>query len=133
MFIGTLFGVELYTPLTAQNISDLVDAKRRKSKLLSETRGISIYRASQITQDELIEFCNGLSTENSEKLLALISQEQSIVRNEYEDNINKINSTIESTEIELIENTAKESIEYTFIWWVIGVISIFVFIGILVF
>lgn len=133
MHLGTLFDIELYSPITAENVSNLVKAKRIKSKYLSENKGISIYRASQITQDELIEFCKSLSFENSERLLALVDREQTIVKSEYEDNINRINARIDKTEVELIENTIKENIEYSYIWWVIGLILIFVFIGFLVF
>ncbi|MBR7685916.1 hypothetical protein [Acinetobacter nosocomialis] len=133
MHLGTLFDIELYSPITAENVSNLVKAKRIKSKYLSENNGISIYRASQITQDELIEFCKSLSLENSERLLALVEREQTIVKSEYEDNINKINARIDKTEVELMENTIKENIEYSYIWWVVGLILIFVFIGFLVF
>ena len=55
-------------------------AKRLKSKLLSENKGISIYRASQITQEELLSFCETLSSENAKKLLDLVEREQSIVK-----------------------------------------------------
>ncbi|WOQ34264.1 hypothetical protein [Acinetobacter baumannii] len=133
MYLGTLFDIELYSPITADNISNLVKAKRTKSKYLSETQGISIYRASQITHDELIEFTKNLSVENSERLLDLVDREQSIVRNEFADKINKTNATIEKTEIDLVENSIKENIEYSYIWWVVGLILIFVFIGFLVF
>lgn len=133
MYLGTLFDVELVEPLTHEKISDLVKAKRLKSKLISENKGISIYRASQITQDELISFCETLSYENAKKLLNLVEREQSIVQSEFKENINKIDAKIADTEIDLVENAVKENIEYTYIWWIIGIIAIFVFIGILVF
>lgn len=133
MYLGTLFDVELVEPLTHEKISDLVKAKRLKSKLISEYKGISIYRASQITQDELISFCETLSSENAKKLLDLVEREQSIVQSEFKENINKIDAKIADTEIDLVENAVKENIEYTYIWWIIGIIAIFVFIGILVF
>lgn len=133
MYLGTLFDVELSEPLTHEKISDLVKAKRLKSKLISENKGISIYRASQITQDELISFCETLSSENAKKLLDLVEREQSIVKSEFKDNINKIDARIAVTEIDLVEKAVKENIEYTYIWWIIGIIAIFVFIGILVF
>lgn len=133
MYLGTLFDVELSEPLTLEKISDLVKAKRLKSKLLSENKGISIYRASQITQEELLSFCETLSSENAKKLLDLVEREQSIVKSEFKDNINKIDARIADTEIDLVEKAVKENIEYTYIWWVIGIIAIFVFIGILVF
>ncbi|MCE6002015.1 hypothetical protein [Acinetobacter pittii] len=133
MYLGTLFDVELSEPLTLEKISDLVKAKRLKSKLLSENKGISIYRASQITQEELLSFCETLSSENAKKLLDLVEREQSIVKSEFKDNINKIDARIADTEIVLVEKAVKENIEYTYIWWIIGIIAIFVFIGILVF
>ncbi len=133
MYLGTLFDVELVEPLTHEKISDLVKAKRLKSKLISENKGISIYRASQITQDELISFCETLSSEKAKKLLDLVEREQSIVQSEFKENINKIDAKIADTEIDLVENAVKENIEYTYIWWIIGIIAIFVFIGILVF
>lgn len=133
MYLGTLFDVELSEPLTLEKISDLVKAKRLKSKLLSENKGISIYRASQITQEELLSFCETLSSENAKKLLDLVEREQSIVKSEFKDNINKIDARIADTEIDLVEKAVKENIEYTYIWWIIGIIAIFVFIGILVF
>ncbi|WP_336014908.1 hypothetical protein [Acinetobacter pittii] len=133
MYLGTLFDVELSEPLTLEKISDLVKAKRLKSKLISENKGISIYRASQITQEELLSFCETLSSENAKKLLDLVEREQSIVQSEFKENINKIDARIADTEIDLVENAVKENIEYTYIWWIIGIIAIFVFIGILVF
>ncbi|WP_220525877.1 hypothetical protein [Acinetobacter baumannii] len=133
MYLGTLFDVELSEPLTHEKISDLVKAKRLKSKLISENKGISIYRASQITQDELISFCETLNAESSKKLLYLVEREQSIVQSEFKENVNKIDTRIADTQIDLVENAVKENIEYTYIWWIIGIIAIFVFIGILVF
>ena len=63
----------------------------------------------------------------------MVEREQSIVKSEFKDNINKIDARIADTEIDLVEKAVKENIEYTYIWWVIGIIAIFVFIGILVF
>ncbi|MDC4326772.1 hypothetical protein [Acinetobacter baumannii] len=102
---GELFGVNVTYPFTRENIRTLVLQRTELMKSLANSKGISLYQASNDLSDIQNEFIERFNYEDQEKFLNIMTDEMLAHANATNDEAEKLNQQAFKQEISNINLT----------------------------
>lgn len=96
---GDLFGIQVTYPFTRENIRKIVSTRTDLMKSMADTKGISLYQASNDLEDIQSKFIEKLSPNDQENFLTIMTEELIAHSNAINDQTNRINQEVIKSEI----------------------------------
>src|SRR5690606_3681798 len=97
--VGDLFGIQVTYPFTRENIRKIVSTRTDLMKSMADTKGISLYQASNDLEDIQSKFIEKLSPNDQENFLTIMTEELIAHSNAINDQTNTINQEVIKSEI----------------------------------